>query len=369
MRWGTLPEIGSMFHWETDFPSPRWSWPEPAVYYSICRHAIFSLCAAQPSRPVLWLPSFFCPEVARACRQVATVREYRDDCRSPVPDWTSLQPNPHDLVLAVNYFGVRSPEPWQEWRAEHECILVEDHTQDPFSSWALNSQAEYAVCSIRKTVPVPDGAIVWSPVGRRLPSPSEECDWKGPLLKAGAMLYKRDFLLGSLPPDVKSRFREMQLEAEALMGKSNCSRISPVAEALVMGGVPKCWRQQRVQNACTLLALLADWNHAEPIYRTWPATHAPFTFPLVFESQACRDFYQICLQRQDVYCPVEWVCDTSDVKANELSSRILSIPIDHRYGDEDMKRIATVIKSIDPAPLGQAQQSREERNVIEHLYS
>jgi hypothetical protein len=183
------------------------------------------------------------------------------------------------------------------------------------------------------------------------------------------MLYKRDFLLGSLPPDVKSRFREMQLEAEALMGKSKCSRISPVAEALVMGGVPKCWRHQRVQNARTLLALLADWNHAEPIYRTWPATYAPFTFPLVFENQACRDFYQICLQGQDVYCPVEWVCDTSDVNANELSSRIISIPIDHRYGDEDMKRIATVIKSIDPAPLGQAQQSREERNVIEHLHS
>jgi hypothetical protein len=356
-----------MFHWETEFPSPRWSWPEPAVYYSVCRHAIFSLCAVQPSKPVLWLPSFFCPEVARFCRQVATICEYRDDCRSQAPEWASLQPGPHDLVLAVNYFGVRSPEPWQKWRAENECILVEDHTQDPFSSWALNSVADYAVCSIRKTVPIPDGAILWSPVGRALPPQPEQCDWKGPMLKAGAMLHKRDFLAGSHPPDVKSKFREMQLGAESLIGQSKCSRISPLAEALLMRGVPQCWRQKRVQNACTLLGLLADWKRAEPIYRTWPAAHAPFTFPLEFANQAYRDFYQICLQRQDVYCPVEWVCETSDVNADQLSSRILSIPIDHRYDDEDMKRIANVIRSIDPTTVDQAKRSRERRNVIEHL--
>ena len=357
-----------MFHWETDFPSPRWSWPEPAVYYSICRHAIFSLCAAQPSRPVLWLPSFFCPEIARSCRDVATIREYRDDCRSALPDWASLQPRPHDLVLAVNYFGVRSPEPWQAWRSAHECILVEDHTQDPFSSWALNSTAEYAVCSIRKTVPVPDGAILWSPIGRPLPPPAEECDWKGPVLKARAMIYKREFLSRFLSSDVKSKFRKMQLQSEALMGHSKCSRISPLSEALLMCGVPKCWRHRRVQNARALLASLADWNHAEPIYRSWPTTHAPFTFPLVFKNQAHRDFYQSCLQRQDVYCPVEWVCETSDANARELSSRILSLPVDHRYGDEDMKRIGDVLRSIDPTPIGQAQRTPESRNVIEHSH-
>src|ERR1043166_6191223 len=138
-RW----EAGSMFHWEEDFAPPVWTLPEPAVYFMICRHAIAALCSAQPRRTTLWLPTCFCSEVARFCRDVADIREYRDDCRWPEPDWKSLQPQAKDLVLAVNYFGVRSPEPWRNWQAQNTCILVEDHTQDPFSAWALQSDAPY----------------------------------------------------------------------------------------------------------------------------------------------------------------------------------------------------------------------------------
>src|SRR5450755_4583438 len=117
-EWGQR-EIGSMFHWEEDFAPPLWSLPQPAVYYMIGRHAVAALCAAQSTRPVLWLPTFFCSEVAWFCSTMAVIREYRDDCRWPAPDWSSLQPGPNDLVLAVNYFGVRSFEPWRNWLDEH----------------------------------------------------------------------------------------------------------------------------------------------------------------------------------------------------------------------------------------------------------
>ena len=75
----------------------------------------------------------------------------------------------NDVVLAVNYFGVRAGEPWQQWREKHACVLLEDHSHDPVSGWAQSSRADYAFSSLRKTMPVPDGAILWSPLGHPLP--------------------------------------------------------------------------------------------------------------------------------------------------------------------------------------------------------
>ncbi len=344
---GVRQEIGSMFHWETEFSLPAWKWPQPAEYYALCRHAIASLCALQPKRPRLWLPTFFCPEVALSCLPVADIREYRDDCRWAEPDFESLQPAETDLVLAVNYLGVRRPEPWQRWRLRRECILVEDHTQDPFSAWARESRADYAVCSIRKTVPVPDGAILWSPAGRLLPAPpSGVDDYRGSMLKAGAMLYKRFYLSGSLGAEIKPAFRKLQLQGEGELGRQDGSAMSPLSSAILSRGVPKVWRQQRVENARTLLELLEDWAVAKPAFHHWPEGHAPFDVALVFENREHRDHYQRSLQREDIYCPVEWVCDTADIDAMDLSSRILNVPIDHRYGREDMKKIAAAILGV-----------------------
>jgi hypothetical protein len=343
VRW----EAGSMFHWEDDFTPPLWSFPEPAVYYMMCRHAIAALCAVQPSRPVLWLPTFFCPEVARFCSPAALIREYRDDCRWPEPDWQSLQPAPNDLVLAVNYFGVRGIEAWRDWSGRHTCILIEDHTQDPFSTWALESAASYAVCSLRKTLPVPDGAMLWSPIGLPLPAEPPEGDWKGSVLKLGAMLYKREFLQGTVAADRKPRFREWQLRSERELNEAPLSAISPISEALLSPGVPKRWRERRIENARTLLQALASWTTAKPAFRDWPKGHAPFDVPWVFPSQSERDYCQHLLQQRDIFCPVEWPCDTPDTVATDLSSRILSIPIDHRYTREDMERIAAAVLAAD----------------------
>ncbi|MGA7559009.1 MAG: hypothetical protein WCF61_04610 [Terriglobales bacterium] len=332
-----------MFHWEDDFTPPLWSFPEPAIYYMMCRHAIAALCAAQPNRPVLWLPTFFCPEVARFCGNVALIREYRDDCRWPEPDWKSLQPAPNDLVLAVNYFGVRSIEPWRDWMGRHGCILVEDHTQDPFSAWALESVASYAVCSLRKTLPVPDGAMLWSPLGLPLPAEPAAGDWRGSVLKFGAMLYKRHYLEGTVAANTKLRFREWQLKGERELSEAPLCAISPISQAMLSSGVPKRWRERRVENAGLLLQALASWDFAKPTFREWPDGHAPFDVPFVFPSRSERDHCQHFLQQHEIFCPVEWPCDTPDTVAIDLSSRILSFPIDHRYTRGDIERIATAV--------------------------
>jgi hypothetical protein len=160
------------------------------------------------------------------------------------------------------------------------------------------------------------------------------------------MLYKRSYLSELPDPDLKARYRDLQLRGEEMLSRSIGSAISPIAEAILSFGVPKFWRERRVANTRLLITLLSEVADAQPAFRSWPEGHAPFDLPLVFPSTAARDHYQDAMRKENIYCPVEWVCDTADPGAKDLSSRILSISTDHRYSETDMRRIAEVMQRI-----------------------
>jgi hypothetical protein len=357
-RW----EIGSEFHWQGLPEPPFLTWSQPAVWYMLARHAVAALVQMKSgNEPTLWLPSYFCPEVADCCRPFCEIREYRDMPFWDEPDWKSLEPRSQDIVLAVNYFGVRDGTPWKDWRKRVRCILLEDHSQDPFSEWASASTADFAFASVRKTLPIPDGAILWSPKGLKLPSQPVDGDWDGSALKAAAMLYKMEYLRGAGTDELKRRFRDLQLKGEDLMRKSRISAISSSSFVYVAHGVPQAWRHQRSTNARHLLNKLRHIEHIDCLISGWPDGSVPFALPIRFRSRRERDEGQSLLQQHKVYCPVHWVCYTRDVEALDLSARILSLPTDQRYGERDMELMADVFLGHGPSASMEATSSRAGR--------
>lgn len=337
-------EMGGDFHWDGVFPPPLLPWPENSRWYMLARHALASILAAfSAHRPELWLPSYFCGEVTQFCRQWCELREYRDDPRWAEPDWSTLTPAAHDVVLAVNYFGIRDGLAWHDWRRHNECILLEDHTQDPFSAWSRDSNAEYALVSARKTLPVPDGAVLWSPRGLSIPQEPTESNWSGSALKCAAMLRKAQYLRVHGGVDQKKYFRNLQMQGENLMRISPVSSVSPYSYALLFNGAPVLWRHQRELNVRCLLGRLSDLGSPELLFRSWPHGSVPFAVALIFSSQAERDDCQAHLIQNRIYCPVHWPCNTDQPHALELSLRILSLPVDHRYTQDDMDRLADVL--------------------------
>jgi hypothetical protein len=342
-RW----ELGSEFHWPGLAEPPFLTWPNPRSWYMLARHAVAAVAQLfSKKNSNLWLPSYFCPEVADYCRQYCGIRQYRDLPSWDEPDWKSLEPRANDIVLAVNYFGVRDGTPWKDWRKRQHCILIEDHSQDPFSQWSLTSSADFSFASARKTLPIADGAILWSPVGLTLPSQPVEGDWGGSNLKLAAMMYKTEYLRGAGTEELKRRFRELQLRGEQLMRKSQISAISPSSLAYVEDGVPRAWRDQRSANARHLLKNLSRIKHSYCMFSDWPEGSVPFSLPIVFRSQHERDACQSLLQQCRVYCPVHWVCQTTDTDALDLSARILSLPVDQRYTEKDMERIVEGMRHV-----------------------
>jgi hypothetical protein len=350
-------ELGSEFHWMGLPASPFLEWPRPANWYMLARHAIADLLRVLPGdRKTLWLPTYFCPEVAETCRDICLFREYRDLPDWNEPDWDSLRSSPGDVVLAVNYFGVRQGKPWARWHQISKCILLEDHSQDPFSAWAIHSTADFAVVSARKTLPIADGAVLWSPVSKELPPQPKDGDWNGVALKTAAMLLKTEYLQGEGDGKLKAIFRDFQLRGEQMMRASRLSAISPPSLAYVSDGVPESWRQQRSKNARHIRSRLAQLGHVRFLFNDWSDDMVPFVLPILFSTQQERDECQSLLQKSDIYCPVHWVVQTVDRDAISLSERMLSLPVDQRYSEADMNRIAEVLES------NRAQQAAE----VEH---
>jgi hypothetical protein len=340
---GTRWEVGGEFHLPVDTPGPHHRWPDGAVWFALGRHALQALLP-RLDVPKLWLPDYFCHEVAEGWRELAEVELYEDDPRWPEPRWESLRPGRRDAVVAVNYFGVRSGEAWRSWREQTECVLVEDHAHDPASEWATASAADYAFSSLRKTLPVPDGAILWSPRGLELPEqPAGGAD--GSELKLAAMLFKGEYLAGG-DDELKERFRRLQLDAEARLAESPVAGASAATREAIVRGVPLPWRAKRAENAARLIAALHDWDAADPLFTEWPADAAPLGAVFVFGSSGERDRVRDLLREAGVYCPVHWAdaATSSSDRVRRLSERILTIPADWRYSAADMARIASLVR-------------------------
>lgn len=339
-RW----EMGGEFHLPVEPPGPFHRWPDGAVWFALGRHAVQALLQ-QLGSPRLWLPDYFCHEVAQSWAEVADVRVYEDDPRWPEPRWETLRPEAGDAVVAVNYFGIREGAAWGAWRGRTECVLVEDHAHDPASQWATASQADYAFSSLRKTLPVPDGAILWSPRGLPLPDqPAGGAD--GSELKLAAMLLKGEYLGGG-DNALKERFRQLQLDGEARLAASAVAGASPATREALVRGVPLPWRAKRAENAGRLIAGLHGWEPAEPLFTEWPADAAPLGAVFVFRSGTERDRVREALRAAGVYCPVHWAdaAQSDHDRVRDLAARILTIPTDWRYSVGDIARIATLARS------------------------
>lgn len=342
-------EVGSEFHWAGVPRGPFLSWAEPQRMFASGREALLCIWSVLQNSNInsLFVPDYFCNEVVMWWeKQGITIRRYVDGPHLNSPDWETLHASQGDAVLAVNYFGVRDGTVWKKWRlANKDVMLIEDHSHDPLSGWVFNSEADYAFASLRKTFPAPDGAILWSPKQLTLPAEPVGGDWTGSALKLAAMVLKMDYLEGNCK-QVKEAFRDFQLKGEMMFGNAHTVAVSPWSRFLLTSGYPIAWREQRKENVKTFLDLISSHPTIQPLFTGWPDGSCPFNAVLLFLSKEERDNCQSWLISEGVYPSVHWELSesaSSDILA--LSSRIMTIPADQRYNEEDMKHIASILFS------------------------
>lgn len=349
-------EIGSEFHWDSVYlkGTPMIS-PSGAKLFARGVGALMALMIQEQKggvRPRLHLPSYFCIDVAKRLTSVCDVLWFRDLPTQSFPDFSTLKPRAGDFVLALNYFGQWDNARWRNFDKSEGVKVIEDHSHDPLSDWAQLSVADYALASLRKTLPVPDGAWLWSPVGLQVPDPIEG-ESIGPYKKLAAMNLKSEYLNGRIFD--KEVFRELQIEGEQLLDSPPLACASKFSGALLAQMGAGTLRTRRIANITRFKELL-DQKSRQSFKLLRPidaASDGSFNPVLLCASNPIRDGLRSHLRENSVFAPNHWPQDASTYHSNDsqavaLSERLLTMPIDFRYSTPDVDMLFEILDRYNP---------------------
>jgi len=292
----------------------------------------------------LWIPAYLCQEVVSAVvGEELAVRVYPDLPGQPLrlPEFTA-----GDALLVVNTFGLRSR---QAFDLPGGVDLVEDHTHDPTSAWAGASRADFAVASLRKSLPVPDGGALWSPQGHPLPAKVGVTQERrlAAAAKRAAMELKAKYLAGE--PVDKAQYRKLALEGEAGMASGQVSAITEETSAQLTSFPFRWWRDRRRVNSAFMRARLSGLAGIS-VLQPDAGDCVPFSVPITFERLEARDRVRAALAERRVYTAILWTLEETarpvPDDAIDLSRRLVSLHCDGRYGRGDLERVSAILEEL-----------------------
>jgi len=288
----------------------------------------------------LWVPSYFCEDVMHYLAGLGiTLARYT--C-GPWGEDRHPEGEPGDVLLRVNYFGRGLTSLERPFMGD----IIDDHTHDPQAlQW---SSADFAIASLRKVLPVPDGGILCSPAGHPLPSaptlkPAHDAAVSA---RIAAMALKRAYLGGYGNNAIKTRVRELELATEDVLLVGESSAVSDWTRLMLGRLSLERSSDARLRNHQVLVRELKGCD-AATIFAASP-DRAPMIAVISLSSQAVRDDVRTKLIDRRIYPAVLWPMPKSvpDIlaSASEFSSKALMLHIDERYDAQDMEHVAAEIK-------------------------
>lgn len=215
-----MKEFGSDFHYISGFQDKGNTlsvfYPH-ANYYAGGRQALMHLYHSQDWQR-LWVPEYFCYDVIASLKEAGLNLMFYQDWPDDHNDSETLENIqrkglflPTDAVLRVNYYGTRK---FRSTEKLPVAAVVEDHTHDLIGDWPIHSTADWCIASLRKTLPIPEGGMLWAPRGLKLPSAQEvsEENERIATIRWNAMKLKARYLAGEAVE--KAEFRKGYVETE-----------------------------------------------------------------------------------------------------------------------------------------------------------
>lgn len=343
-------EFGSDFHYITNisvaartlydfFPSGN--------LYADGRQSLIYLYKSQ-GWTRLWIPEYFCYDVIESLKHAglnlcfyADHPGYRGDSQTLEAIRRNGCFKPTDAVLRVNYFGTRSiriPEKL------HVAAVVEDHTHDLIGGWAMNSHADWCIASLRKTLPIPEGGILWSPAGLKLPeAPVKSKENEGiAAVRWEAMKLKTKYLAGEKVQ--KAAFRAGFVDTEPYFDTAPVCALDECSKEYLRSFDIQDWYKRKRDN----WDLLRDINKdGVKVLGMESYDCNPFSLVLVFDDPTERNRVRKALIERQIYPAVLWnIPASSEGEIYKFSRGMLSIHCDARYTREDIMTMRSIIESV-----------------------
>lgn len=342
-----MKEFGSDFHYiaptggsdtlQDFFPS--------ANYYADGRQALIALYRSLGWQR-LWVPEYFCYDVIASLKEAGLelvfytdYPDYHDDSKTIEAIQRKGHFRPTDAILRVNYFGMRS----------YRCVdklnipVVEDHTHDLIGGWALNSHADWCIASLRKSLPVPEGGMLWSPMGLPLPKAPSVSDENAKIaaIRWEAMRLKACYLNGENVE--KAAFRSGFVDTEEYFDRAEVCALDAESQKFLQLFDIRDWYKRKWENWELLRDIKKDGVR---VLQPEKKGCYPFSLILVFELEDERNRVRKALIEKQVYPAILWSVPPSYYgEISQMSGGMLSIHCDARYTKEEILQMKSIIES------------------------
>lgn len=287
------------------------------LYVNSCRNALRYLIRSLGIKKIN-IPVFTCIAVEETLKkEKCEIKKYNIG-----KDLFPVQDIPqNEFVVYNNYFGVTGEKVMEMSRVYPNLII--DNAQAFYSKQVGRG----SIYSLRKFFGVPDGGILR---GKNLP---------GLELERGSSFEVMSHLL--IRKDIGAELGyKYFLKDEEIIDEYELEKISNLTESLLGNIDYEFVKKRRVDNfnfiKSNLETLFPFYMDAEE--------DVPLIFPLLVENGG--DLRSRLIQKK-IFCAQYWPNVLTDDKANsfemDLAKNIISIPIDQRYGLEDMKLIIKIL--------------------------
>ena len=269
----------------------------------------------------IWLPYFLCDSVSNVCRKYdVKIKNYHINF-----DWTIETVNllQDEYLYVVNFYGQLSRGYIKDLALKYERIIV-DNSQVYFDMPINNIDTLY---TCRKFFGVADGAFLYTNMQLNRFVPVDES-------------YKRiNFVLGRFEKSASDFYKEASLNND-LFDAEPIKVMSKLTHNLLCGIDYERAQKVRTNNYTYLNEKLAHINKLSV-----KNVEGAFMYPLmVDDAQAIRKR----LLENKIYIPTLWPNVLTDVPKEcweyKLANDVLPLPVDQRYGVEEMEYLVNLIK-------------------------
>lgn len=345
-----MKEFGSDFHSVSNFQRVGNTlgdlYPQ-ANYYADGRQALIHLYHSQGWQR-LWMSEYFCYDVITSLKEAGLKLEFYHDWPGSHGDSGTLEEirhkglfRPTDAILRVNYYGGRSLRSTAKFPV---AAVVEDHTHDLVGDWPMRSTADWCMASLRKTLPIPEGGILWSPIGLQLPEPPMPTEENEHIaaIRWEAMKLKARYLAGE--PVEKAEFRKGYVETEEFFDHASVCALDEESQKYLKTFNIREWYDRK----------RANWNLLKDIGKdgvkvilTESTGCYPFSLVLLFDKPEERDRVRKAFIEHQIYPAILWnVPEGVSRESCQFSRSMLSVHCDGRYSSDDIQQMKLIIESI-----------------------
>lgn len=321
-------------------------------YFSLCREALFELAVrySDTNKRIL-LPAYTCKTVIDPflhsgweCYYYKIDRNLRINRQHIISQAQKIKPA---MVLTHPYYGMSLKQTEIETlnyikTIFNECIFVEDITQCILTT-ERPYLFDYFVGSIRKWCNIPDGGFIEPPICHKYEELPENTSF---IWKQTDAMFLRGMYFSTGDELVKQISLRLYKDAVDCISHSiEPHRMSCLSKNLLSKFDLKESEQRRKQNYTHLYNCLLKNSTIQPICGNIENVDtASLYFPIYVHN---RETIQQKLAKEHIYAPILWPIAYDNVLIDDdviyIYNHILLIPIDQRYGIDDMDKILKIL--------------------------